>query len=78
MTWKKIDPSEMGDYIGRYARITSDYGWDMDDWTDCGYLRGIEGGYFYLDDDAGDDYEHFTDLGGSAINCIRSVEIRLP
>jgi hypothetical protein len=79
MTWREIDPSELGDYVGRYVQTVSDYGWDMDGWGDEGYLRGVEDGYFFLQsEDDNDEFEHFTDLGGAAISCIRSVAVRMP
>lgn len=76
MTYKVIDPSDLDQYIGRQVLIVSDYGWDMNDWHDYGILRGIEDGYFYLQDDRDDyEYEDWRDMGGSAISCIRLVQV---
>ena len=77
MTYKKIDPADLDQHIGRHVTIISDYGWDMNDWPTWGVLRGVEDGYFYVEpDDLGEDeYDDFHDLGGSAVHCITSVQV---
>lgn len=77
MTYKVIDPADLDQYIGRQVLIVSDYGWDMNDWCDHGILRGVYDGYFYLQQDGleDDEFEDWRDLGGSAIGCIRTVQV---
>ncbi len=76
MTTKRIDPEELHLYVGRSITAILDFGWDMNDWPESGVLRGVEDGYFYLQDERDDDeYEDFHDLGGYAIRCIREVHV---
>lgn len=78
MTWSKVDPEGLGDYVGRFVSIVSDFGWDMNDWPTSGILRGIKDGYIYIQDDRDEEvYEDFTDLGGSAVHCIVSASVRM-
>lgn len=76
MTYKQIDPADLDQYIGRYITAVFDYGWDMNDWPESGYLRGVEDGYVYIQrEDDGEHYEDFRELSGSAISCCASVSV---
>lgn len=74
MTYRKIDPADLDQHIGRYATVLSDYGWDMNDWPDWGYIRGVEDGYLYLQD-GDEEYETLDDLGGIPIAHITAVSV---
>ena len=76
MTYKKIVPSDLDQYIGRYVTAMFNFGWDMNGWPESGYVRGVEDGYVYLQrEDDEEDYEDFSQLGGVAISCCTSVSV---
>lgn len=77
MTFKRVDPSALGEYVGRYVEIVSDFGWDMNGWPDWGILQGVDDGYVYIQDDRDDEeYEDFHDVGGTSIAYIKVAMVR--